>query len=141
VARAETYLLEERVHWDDLGDRRRPDEASPGIKMIAFVRRRSDLSPATFRERYLEHASLARVHHPGIARYVQNFVLERWADEAPPIDAIAELHFASEADLTRRFYRDEASPEVIARDVARFLSPREGWSILAIERPVGDGAS
>lgn len=132
VDRCDGYLLDEVVHWDRLGDRP-AGRASPGIKMIAVVRRRPGLSASEFRRRYLEHAAVAHEHHPGIARYVQNFVTGAITANAPAVDGIAELHFATEADLTKRFYRDDASPKSVAADIARFMTPRGSWSILATE--------
>lgn len=132
IERIDAYRVKEVIHWDTLGDRP-AGERSPGIKMIAFVRRLPELSSSEFRERYLEHAAIARHHHPGIARYVQNFVTTALTDEAPQLDGIAELHFATEADLTGRFHRDESSVKVVGADVARFMSMRGAWSILATE--------
>ena len=62
------------------------------------------------------HAPLAREHH-GMCRYVQHVVLE---PEDGGIEAIAELHFATEADHTDRFYLHDDSRQVIADDVAHF---------------------
>lgn len=132
IVRTDAYALDEIVHWDR-GPARRPGAQSPGIKMIAIVQRRADLSPEEFRTRYLEHAAIAREHHPGIARYVQNFVTSSLTPGAPPVDGIAELHFATEADLTERFYGGDESASVVAEDVRRFMSFRDSWSILATE--------
>ncbi len=135
IGRCNRYRVDEVVHWDRLGAR--CDGApTPGVKMVAFVRRRADLSPDEFRARYLAHAEVARKHHPGIGRYVQNFVRGLEPPGAPVVDAIAELHFPSEQDRRDRFYRDEASPAVVAADVARFLLRDGTWSLLATEHVV-----
>ena len=131
IARTDAYRVEEVVHWDHLPGR--PRGRAPGIKMMAFVRSLPGLSPEEFRQRYLEHARVAQLHHPGAARYVQNFVTETLTDGAPAVSGIAELSFETESDLTHRFYRDDRSPKIVAEDVARFMTYRGAWSILAHE--------
>jgi uncharacterized protein (TIGR02118 family) len=112
---------EEVRHWDELGD-----DDRDAVLLCYFVRRRPDLSFDAFRTHYRErHAPLARIHHPGIARYVQNFAVG-----GGEIDAISELWFRSESDARTRFYRDEESRRAIAEDVGRFLDPR-GTAIAA----------
>lgn len=132
ISRVDAYRVDEVIHWDRLP--RWPTVGrSPGVKMMAFVRGLPELSPEEFRDRYLQHADVAREHHPGIARYVQNFVTEALTEGVPALSAIAELHFETESDLTERFYRDDASPKAVADDVHRFMRYRGSWSILATE--------
>jgi hypothetical protein len=107
--------------------------------MIAFVRRRPGLSFLEFEERYREHAEVARFHHPGVARYVQSFVRGSLTSDAPALDAVAQLSFASREDLAERFYRDEESREIVAADVERFLDRERTWSVLAVERVLRRG--
>ena len=118
---AALHATEEVRHWDELGD-------APGAVLLCyFVRRRPDLSFDAFRTHYRErHAPLARIHHPGIARYVQNFAVS-----SGDVDAVSELWFRSEEDARTRFYRDDESRRVIAEDVGRFLDPRGGSAIAA----------
>ncbi len=121
---------EEIVHWDELGE---PD--AQAVVLAYFVRRRADLSFADFATHYRErHAPLARVHHPGIARYVQNFAVAP-QEAAGAIDAVSELWFRSEREARDRFYRDAESRRVIAEDVARFLDLRTGFAFAARIRP------
>ncbi len=117
------YRAREVLHWDELG------EANTGaVVLVYLVRRRSDLSFAAFEAHYRErHAPLARIHHPGIARYVQNFIESPSAES--PNDAISELWFRSEDDARTRFYRDEESIRVIGEDVRRFIDLRSGTAI------------
>ncbi len=118
---AALVATEEVRHWDELGD------APDTVLLCYFVRRRPDLSFDAFRTHYRErHAPLARIHHPGIARYVQNFAARSGA-----VDAVSELWFRSEADARTRFYRDDESRRVITEDVGRFLDPRGGIAIAA----------
>jgi uncharacterized protein (TIGR02118 family) len=130
---AHAYRVEESLHWDDAPadhDVSAPGGSAPGVAVLYFVQPRADLSQAEFVSRYRGgHAPLARVHHPGIRRYVQNFVLEVGAG-APAWGAISELHFASEADFRERFYRDAESPAIIARDIARFTDPNTGFALV-----------
>ena len=118
---APLLTVREVVHWDALGE---PDART--VALVYFVRRRRGLDYAEFERHYRErHAPLARKHHPGIARYVQNFLVD--ADDAErEFDAVSELWFASERDSRERFYRDAESERIVAEDVARFLEPRAG---------------
>ena len=134
VERCHRYRVDEVVHWDNLPTRH-PGQWTPGIKMIAVVRRREGVSTREFRDLYLAHANVAREHHPGVGRYVQNFVVD--AVGAPPVDAIAELHFPTVSDLTDHFYRDETSAKIVGADVVRFLAAKESWSVLGEEYVVG----
>jgi uncharacterized protein (TIGR02118 family) len=119
------HRMTEVVHWDELGGA--PEGA---LALIYTVRRLPDLSFEAFAAHYRErHAPLARVHHPGIARYVQNFRSDDDAPDAP--DAVSELWFASEREARTRFYRDDASRRVIAEDVARFIDLGAGGAFAA----------
>jgi uncharacterized protein (TIGR02118 family) len=120
------HRVQEVQHWDELGD---PTEDA--LVLAYLVKRRADLSFADFMAHYRErHAPLARIHHPGIARYVQNFL----APGAAPIDAISELWFRSEDDARARFYRDDDSRRAIGEDVRRFIDLRGGSAFAARPR-------
>ena len=71
------------------------------------------------------HAPLAREHH-GMCRYVQHVVVD---PEPDGVEAIAELHFASEADHEDRFYLHEDSRRLIEEDVRRFAGRLADTSI------------
>ena len=132
---AHAYRVDEILHWDY--ERDWPDgDVSPGVVVFYFVRRREDLTQAEFVRRYRDgHAPLARVHHPGIWRYAQNYVVER-SPAAPEWHAISSLHFRSEEDFRTRFYRDEKSPAIIAEDIARFADLRTGFALVTRERVI-----
>jgi hypothetical protein len=122
VRDAHVYGVREVLHWDEGGEQ--------DWVLFFFVRRRADLAPEAFEERYRSgHSVVARAHHPGVVRYVQNFV-ESAGEGAPRWDAIAQLHFASEGEVSRRFYRDEESPAAVAADVAGFLDPGAGFTLV-----------
>jgi uncharacterized protein (TIGR02118 family) len=116
------YVVDEVVQWDV--ERSWPlGQPSPGIKQISFVHKLPTIDGTEFRYRYQQgHGPIARVHHPGIWRYTLNFVVEAVTPDAPPLDAIAELHFQTEDDFRNRYYRDTDSPKTVAADVARFRS-------------------
>jgi uncharacterized protein (TIGR02118 family) len=117
------------LHWDELGAQR-----ERGVVLTYLVKRRADLSFAAFEAHYRErHAPLARIHHPGIARYTQNYLEPSGAERH--LDAISELWFRSEEDARTRFYRDEESRRVIGEDVQRFIDLRGGDAFAA--RPPG----
>ena len=124
------YRVDEVLHWDEL------DGRSDGAVLLTYlVRRRPDLSFAAFQSHYRErHAPLARIHHPGIARYVQNYIEPRERESAP-VDAISELWFRSEQDARTRFYRDEESRRAIGEDVRRFVDLRGGSAFAVRPRP------
>jgi uncharacterized protein (TIGR02118 family) len=114
------YILEEVVHWDNI-KARKEGATSPGLKIIPFSCRGSQISQKEFNEHYRKvHSFLAREHHPGIGRYVQNFVQITLTADTPEIDAFAELYFPSFEDYRDRFYARPESPKIIGKDVVSF---------------------
>jgi uncharacterized protein (TIGR02118 family) len=130
------YAVDERVQWDY--ERDWPDGTpSPGVKRLSFVRRVPTIDHDEFARHWSErHAPLARVHHPGIWRYVQNVVVEPLTDRTPELDGVAELHFRTYDDLQHRMYDSDEGKEIIRADVRRFLDAPAGWRMLAVERIV-----
>jgi len=121
--RAEAYRVDERVQWDD---------GRATVARISFVRRAPGLTHEEFARHWTEvHAPLARRHHPGICRYVQNIVVEPLTRDAPDIDGIAELGFASLDDFRDRMYDSPEGREIITADVRTFLDVEAGWRMLA----------
>jgi uncharacterized protein (TIGR02118 family) len=122
-AGTEAYRVDERMQWDHGG---------ATITRISFVRRAPDLTHAEFAEHWTSvHAPLARQHHPGICRYVQNVVVEPLTRDVPPVDGIAELGFRSVEDLRDRMYDSPAGQAAIAADVRAFIDVPTGWRMLA----------
>jgi hypothetical protein len=107
-------------HWDD--------DAGPGIVRLAFVAGLPTVSREQFIERYLGHAPIARVQHPGIVKYVQHFVVD--STDADCL-AVAELHFADAESMRTRFYRDANSPAVVDADIGDYLDRGRTWSLVA----------
>ena len=102
-------------------------ERTPGIKLLYLIHRAEGLSRAQFAVHWLHrHGPLALEHHPGMCRYVQNPVLQALTPDAPPLDGIAELHFATEQDLQQRLYDSPEGRALIGADVARFIARGSG---------------
>jgi hypothetical protein len=81
-----------------------PDgERSPGVKMIAPLRRLDGVTREDFKQRWVQtHAPLALEHVPGIWRYVTNVVVSPLASAAPDFDGIVEVHRRRIEDLKMR---------------------------------------
>lgn len=135
------YLVDERVHLD--WDRDWPDGTpSPGIAQCSFIRRRPELTQSEFAAHWNDvHAPLVPVHHPGVARYVQNVVVERLTPGAPEVDGVAQLSFRTAHDFRDRYYDSEAGREIVGADVARFIDRPAGWRIHAQETWLRSGVS
>jgi uncharacterized protein (TIGR02118 family) len=123
---AEVYRVDERVQWE------RSDSA---VTRISFVRRARGLTREDFARHWSQaHTPLARRHHPGVCRYVQNVVVHQLTPDAPDVDGIAELGFASIDDFRERMYDSPAGKETIAADVREFIDVAAGWRMLARPR-------
>jgi hypothetical protein len=115
------YIVDEVVHRDvprtwPLG------QPSPGVKRISLLRRRPELDATEFRRRYEhEHGPLTLREHPGLWRYIQNFVVDAVTPDAPPLDAITERHFRSEDEFRAGSYRNDDSRRVLTEDSVRFV--------------------
>jgi hypothetical protein len=102
-------------------------DATPGVTAAFGVLRRPDLtheqSDAHWRD---THAPLALRHHPGMWHYHQVSIDE--VLDGRFYDGIALCGFASEQELTERFFGGPEDQEVIRADVATFAdttnSPR-----------------
>jgi uncharacterized protein (TIGR02118 family) len=127
------YRVDERVQIDWTRDW--PDGTpTPGIEQCSFVRRRPGLSRAEFAAHWNDtHAPLVPVHHPGVARYVQNVVEEPLTHGAPEVDGIAQLYFRTAHDLHERFYDSDEGRRTVGRDVAEFIDRPQGWRMTAQE--------
>lgn len=133
AAPATAYLVDERVRIDWTRDW--PDAvATPAIEQCSFVRRLPALTRAQFADHWGDrHAPLVPLHHPGVARYVQNVVIEPLTPGAPEVDGIAQLYFRTAHDLHERFYDSDAGKRIVGEDVARFIDRPRGWRITAEE--------
>ena len=115
------YEVDEVVQRDY--DRTWPSATqSPGFKMIAFLRRRPDLTHEAFSTHWRErHGPLAVARQPAFWRYVQNHLVGSLDASAPHWDGFGEIHYRSVEDALTRSYDSEEGQQLIWEDVARFL--------------------
>ena len=112
------YHVAERVQrdyqrtWND-------GERSPGMKLVAPLRRAEGLSHEQFVDHWLNrHVALALKHVLGIGRYVTNVVVAPLAPGAPEFDGIVEVHY-----LEKRRFDSPEGEAIMAADTASFLRP------------------
>lgn len=121
--------------FDEAGRRR----AHSGVKVIAFLRRRPDLTQEEFLTHWNEtHADLTdeiappKLRGPG---YVKNHVLSTPGAEAPAFDAVAEIFFHS-FDGARAWgtwmRSEEARP--VREDEDNFMLPSQRLILVTAER-------
>ena len=127
------YLVDERIQieWTrDWAD----GEATPGIEQLAFVPRIPSVTHEQFADRWSErHTPLVHVHHPGMARYVQNVIVQPLTPVTGELDGVAQLYFRTSYDLHERYFDSEEGQRIIFEDVAKFLERGAGWNFLAQE--------
>lgn len=100
---------------------------SPGVTAVFPMRRRPDLTHEQADAHWRDtHAPLALRHHPGMWHYHQVSIDGTLQGE--PFDGIALCAFASEQDMSERFFGDDEDRRIIGADVATFAdmaaSPR-----------------
>ena len=126
----DAYAAEPHRQWDRIG-------GAAEVTRLVFVRRHPDLSHDEFAQHWTTvHAPLAKVHHPGLGRYVQHVITEALTPDAPAFDGMAELGFATRADLRDRLYDSDEGRAVVSADVATFLDLREGRRLTGSDVPV-----
>jgi uncharacterized protein (TIGR02118 family) len=127
------YLVDERVQIEWTRDW--PDgEPTPAFEQLAYVPRIPSISHDQFAEHWSErHTPLVHVHHPGMARYVQNVITEPLTLDARELDGVAQLYFRTAYDLRERYFDSEEGQRIIFEDVAKFLQRGAGWGFMAQE--------
>ena len=111
-----------------------PGEATPGFVRLSFMRRLAGISPEEFAQRWCEgHWPLVAKHHPGLSGYTQNVVQATLGEAEPAWDGLAELQFATAADMRDRMYDSEAGKQIIWDDIAGFLDAAAGSRLYAQE--------
>jgi hypothetical protein len=142
---ASGWRVEETIAWDYDAERATGDVApgkywgdgqpTPGVKFVSLVAKPPDLPLDEFKERYRNHGAVAREHHGGCWRYVQNIVVGPVT--LPPgkiIHAVSELWFHSLEDFVDRLYtRRPESVEAVAEDTKGFIDFRNTTSVLLQE--------
>jgi hypothetical protein len=127
ASRAGSFVAEGK-YWAD-------GEPTPGVKFLSLVAKPPDLPLDEFKERYRNHAKVAREHHGGCWRYVQNIVIGPVT--LPPgkiIHAVSELWFHSVDDYVERLYtRKPESVEAVGEDTKGFIDFRNTTSMLVQE--------
>lgn len=112
--------LDERPGWDHSDDGGEVLDAK-AVKMVSFVVRRPEVMRRKFEQDYAEHVAVARVHHPGVWRYVQNIVTSRTGEGADGVEAVSELWYRSSEDFLTRFYANDDSPGVVKTDNEEYI--------------------
>ncbi|MBV9664903.1 MAG: EthD domain-containing protein [Actinobacteria bacterium] len=126
---AHAWEVAEGAQWDD-----RPVGAPAGVKRVVFINRLPTIGRNQFARHWADgHAPLARKHHPALWRYVQNVVVAPLTADAPDIDGIAELSFASVNDMHERMYDSDEGREIISADVATFIDLGSGSRVVVAE--------
>ena len=97
-------------------------ERTAGIKFVAAVRRADRLAHEDFVRGWLDRHVHLVLADPLVRGYKTNVVDAKLAPDAPAYDGIAELYFASAADLDAHIQmsRDERKP--IRADIAGFVA-------------------
>jgi uncharacterized protein (TIGR02118 family) len=133
------YEVEEVVQKEY--DRTWPSASqSPGLKMVAFLRRRGDLTYEQFSQHWRNnHGPLALARQPGFWQYVQNHVINALTDATPYWDGLGEIHYRSVDDALYRSYDSEEGQKLIWEDVARFLNYEESPTLTTNEWVVSRG--
>ena len=123
-----SYEAEDREVWDE-------PISGEVYSMFAFFR--PPAGKDDWLDCYRQHAEVARVHHPGIKRYVQDVVVSQSGEERWHMSAISELHFAGRDSYRDEFWLSDDSREIVQRDFERFSDPSTAKTIVAarVESP------
>ena len=100
-----------------------PDGArTPGVEMLACVRRASGIAPERFDAHWRErHGPLALRHHVGMWEYRQERVCAVLSSGSPEFDGIGVLGFPSAAEYLHRLYDSPEGLRAISDDLAGFV--------------------
>lgn len=124
-----TYEVDDCEMWDE-------PIAGAVHSMFALFRPAPGLDHEVFVQRYRQHAAVAREHHPGIRRYVQDLITEQSGEDRWMFAAISELHFAGPDEYRERFWLGDASREIVAADVERFSDGTTAKTVVAPRIPL-----
>ena len=103
-----------RIDWRD-------GEASPGVSLVALMKRRPTVPKDEFFARWLAHTQISLRLHP-LTRYHRNAVLRKVSGSGDDWDGIVEERVGDIADLDHaRFYPDEASIQYTVNDLLYFV--------------------
>jgi len=130
------YRVSARPVFDELPERD-PEGWRPGVKQLSFLRRPASVSRDEFRELYFHHTEKLRDDQPGIAKYVQN-VVEETSVDAPDLDGVSEIWFASLEDFRERYWSAPGVAERESKETGLFLDFQRTWSLIVRERVLAD---
>ncbi|MCP4908051.1 MAG: EthD domain-containing protein [bacterium] len=130
------YRVSQREVFDEL-PARDAQGWRPGVKQLSFLRRPPHVSRDEFRELYFHHTAKLRDDQPGIAKYVQNVIEESWGD-APDLDGVSEIWFASLEDFRERYWSGPGVAERESKETGLFLDFQRTWSLIVRERVLAD---
>ena len=103
-ARIAGYLVSESTILPGVG-RRGPGRRSDGFSLIGFLQRPSRLTKPEWLKIWLGSHTDVAVETQSTFRYIQNVVTRRLTDDPPPLDALVEEGFPTEAlDSPQAFY-------------------------------------
>jgi uncharacterized protein (TIGR02118 family) len=129
--RVDVWRVQTHLRKGDEPVATRPGEPTPGVKLVAFMRRVEGLSHEQFVRYWTErHALLAIEHRPSMSRYVQHVVRRAYTPGGRDVDGIAELVFGSRDEFDDRFRDREEARRIVNADLARFA--RRDWSEAAV---------
>lgn len=109
----------ERIDWAD-------GQRSPGITLLALLKRRPSVPAPEFYERWLAHTQISLEIHP-LTRYHRNAVLRKVSGAADFWDGIVEERVACLEDLEPvRFYPSDAAKQRTVDDLLVFVDLAAG---------------
>ena len=116
------------------------------IKLVALIKRRSDVTPEAFRDHYehrhalLFQASIPPLVASAITSYAQNHALDLGGSSGPAYDCVTEFGFDDLAGLrlwSDWYLGDEG--KVLRDDEERFMDTSQRVVIVTEERDLGAG--
>lgn len=90
------------------------------VKIVAFVRKKEDLTQEAFRAYWQEHHSQVVARLPGLRKYVQNPAIDMGSRREWPYDGVAELWFDDVAAVRSAFRSAES--ERVREDEPNFTT-------------------
>lgn len=116
------YAVAESVALRNETHRAAPGERTPGVNVVAFLRRPDWIEREAWLARWLDDHRRVALETQCTYAYIRNVVVRALTPEAPPWAAIVEEGFPSEAVTdAARWYRAENDPAALQRNVSRMV--------------------
>lgn len=125
---ADAYAATEQVHREPP----RPPksgEPTPGVKLVVALGRKPGLDRAGFTRHWHERHVPLVLEDPRVRGYATSVVDGALDGHPPPLDGVAELWFASEADLAEHAGFGGPLGEALREDLGRFLGDVRPWIV------------